>query len=260
MQISKWFILFLLYSCMGWIYESTFRTIKDRQWVNRGFLYGPVCPIYGVGAVTVSLLWHGLNGIGAAAPWWQLLLVSILGSAVLEYATSWGLEKLFHAVWWDYSNLPLNIHGRVSLFTSIGFGLAGLLIVYVLAPRVETLADLLPSPAAELLALVLMAVLASDLTLTVSALSNFRRVVKQLDDSFNSRMDLLVENVQEKSREAKSMVLLEQENAARALRSMGGAYRGALRRVRSFRYPGKSRERIEYLLRGLREHVSKKTK
>ena len=89
MWFSKYFVYFVIYSVMGWIYESIFCTIKNGKWQNRGFLYGPVCPIYGVGATAMMFIMdqaetHGLSDIA----WWQIFLIAFLGSVVLEYATS----------------------------------------------------------------------------------------------------------------------------------------------------------------------------
>lgn len=91
--IEHLFLWFLLYSCVGWIYESILVSILEKHWVNRGFLNGPVCPIYGAGAVLGILLLSGLKGHPIL-----IFLISALGASVLEYVTSWVMEKLFHAV------------------------------------------------------------------------------------------------------------------------------------------------------------------
>ena len=126
MCVSKYVCLFLVYSFLGWIFESAFCTTKSGKWENRGFLYGPIVPIYGTGAVAISLIVRLPVGRGVVLSPALIYIISVIGSAILEYATSWILEKLFHALWWDYSKLPLNILGRVSLFTSLGFGFGGL--------------------------------------------------------------------------------------------------------------------------------------
>ena len=82
--------------------------------------------------MSMMLLWHSLTQQGLTPEWYQVFLVSMVGSAILEYATSWTLERLFHARWWDYSNMPLNLNGRISVPSSVFFGLGGLLVVYVL--------------------------------------------------------------------------------------------------------------------------------
>ena len=135
MWISKYFVYFVIFSVMGWIYESAFCTIKTGKWQNRGFLYGPLCPIYGVGAASITFIVDEAEAHGLSEPaGWQIFLVAFFGSIVLEYVTSYVLEKLFHAYWWDYSDVPLNINGRVCLPASIGFGIAGLIVVYGIAP------------------------------------------------------------------------------------------------------------------------------
>ena len=106
---------FFIYSFMGWIYESIFCTIKEKKWCNRGFLYGPIIPIYGFGAVIISIFVNVSVDNHVTTPWWKVFLVSMVGSAILEYVTSWALEKIFHARWWDYSNMPLNILGQICL-------------------------------------------------------------------------------------------------------------------------------------------------
>lgn len=108
---------------------------EQKKWENRGFLYGPLCPIYGAGGVAITAIADFISAhTDATFTWWQIFLVAFLGSIVLEYGTSWALEKLFHAYWWDYSSMPLNINGRVCFPYSVGFGVAGLIVVYFIAP------------------------------------------------------------------------------------------------------------------------------
>ena len=130
MWICKYFVYFIIFSFFGWIWETIYCTVKNREWANRGFLFAPLCPIYGVGAVAIILV---ANNIGVSNyQWWHIFIIAVLGSMVLEYVTSWLLEKLFHAYWWDYSDMPLNINGRICLPCSLGFGVAGLIVIYVL--------------------------------------------------------------------------------------------------------------------------------
>lgn len=192
-MISICVCLFIIYSFVGWIYESSFCTVTSGKWENRGFLYGPVCPIYGTGAVAISVVMRALQSGGSSVEPWKVFVISVLGSVVLEFTTSWVLEKLFHAVWWDYSNLPFNVEGRISLFSSLGFGFAGLLVVYVLAPFTEEVIQELSPAAAEVLALIFVFLFAVDLTLTVSALLDFDQAVIRMEDAFNQNMDVIVD-------------------------------------------------------------------
>ena len=85
MWISRYVCLFLIYSYLGWIYETIFCTIKDRKWDNRGFLYGPVVPIYGTGAIAISFVVHFSIGRGVVLSPWLIYVISVFGSAILEY-------------------------------------------------------------------------------------------------------------------------------------------------------------------------------
>lgn len=263
MWISKYFVYFVIFSVMGWIYESAFCTIKNGKWQNRGFLYGPVCPIYGVGATAITFIVdqaeaHGISDLA----WWQIFLIAFFGSIVLEYVTSYVLEKLFHAYWWDYSDVPLNIHGRVCLPASIGFGIAGLIVVYGIAPFTKQMVGWIPPSWMELLSLILMAVVAADTTLTVSVLTHFEQNVIALESSLNQHMEQFVSSIQEKTQEASANFAEERarfsrENLERAIQNMEKAHRLALKRVQGFRSTEKEKEKRVYSREMVLESIKK---
>ena len=173
-----WFLWFMLYSFVGWLYESILCSVAGRKLVNRGFLSGPVCPIYGTGAVVVIYVLSPLKDQPAL-----LFLASAVLTTALEYATSWLMEKLFHARWWDYSKRFLNINGRVCLRGFIAFGAMSVLVVHFVHPLVVELTLRLPQRAARILAAALLFVLLSDLTLTlitVLGLDKRLRAVQEL--------------------------------------------------------------------------------
>ena len=189
MWVSRFFVWFVVYSCMGWLYETLYCTVKSGKWANRGFLYGPMCPIYGVGALGISAVYEHLRWEGGGdTAWWQIFVIAVLGSVVLEYSTSWLLEKMFHAYWGDYSDSPLNINGRVCLPASLAFGVAGLVVVYLVYPVVHRMTAGLTGPAMELVSLILMAYMAADATLTVSALTGLEENVAAVEESVNRQM------------------------------------------------------------------------
>ena len=113
----KIFYIFILYSILGWFMEVVIVSSKKRKITARGFLIGPWCPIYGFGALFITLLLRKYYNDPVA-----LFVMSFLMGTILEYVTSYLMEKLFHARWWDYSNHKFQINGRVSLTTSLGFG------------------------------------------------------------------------------------------------------------------------------------------
>lgn len=130
MKLTDYFLLFMIYSILGWICETIWCSILQKKWVlNRGFLIGPYLPIYGYGALFMILfLKKYLNDPLA------LFIMAALGASILEYITSYLMEKIFKARWWDYSDKKFHINGRICLENSILFGILGLIILYSLNP------------------------------------------------------------------------------------------------------------------------------
>ena len=128
-DIRVYFLLFMTYSFLGWVMEVTLGLIQSKKFVNRGFLIGPYCPIYGFGGLLITFLLQKYVDDPIV-----LFFMALIICGILEYVTSYLMEKIFHARWWDYSNKKYNINGRVCLDTIIPFGLLGLLIMYVTNP------------------------------------------------------------------------------------------------------------------------------
>lgn len=124
----SYFILFLIYSFIGWLFEVFLTIIKEHKYINRGFLIGPIVPIWGTGAIIISLILKRTDGI------FNLLVSSAFIGTFLEYVVNVLMEKIFRARWWDYSNLPFNINGRVWLGSSILFGIGGMCVVLYFNP------------------------------------------------------------------------------------------------------------------------------
>lgn len=138
-QIKICFLLFIIYSMMGWLMEVLCSLFYRKKFVNRGFLIGPYCPIYGCGAILITLLLNKYINDPIT-----LFIMAILLCGVLEYLTSYAMEKIFHLRWWDYSNKKFNLNGRVCLDTIIPFGVLGMLIMYVTNPFFLDKLELLP--------------------------------------------------------------------------------------------------------------------
>ena len=193
MIVSRLLIEFILFSFLGWVWESLFDTFRKHQWDNRGFLFGPICPIYGSSVVLGDLLFQGIathTGQNPAdLPVWQVFLVGMVGSAVMEYLTSYVMEKRFHARWWDYSKLPLNLNGRISLPTSAGFGAAGVLIVRYALPLYSRLDAAVSDNLAVLISLILTALLSADFALTETNLNDLLKQIQDAEAEFNSHME-----------------------------------------------------------------------
>ncbi len=140
--IADMALYFFLYSFLGWAQETVQCSIKERRFVNRGFLNGPICPIYGCGALLIFTFLLPIKR-GIASPFLAVPLVFLCGAVIasaLEYVTSWVMEKLFHARWWDYSDKKWNINGRICFWISVGWGLLTAVFVFGIQPVFEDLA------------------------------------------------------------------------------------------------------------------------
>ena len=138
-NILRYFICFLMYSCAGYILEVIDCSIEERKIVNRGFLFGPICPIYGVGSL---LIVFGLTSFRD-----NPVMLFVLGMVIttgIEYYTSYIFERIFNNKWWDYSNRIDNINGRICIGNSLFFGLSALLIIYILQPFMNNIVNNIP--------------------------------------------------------------------------------------------------------------------
>ncbi|CAC9928637.1 hypothetical protein PEPNEM18_00703 [Aedoeadaptatus nemausensis] len=131
--------LFFIYSFLGWVTEVFLKYLQYHRFINRGFLIGPYCPIYGAGAVLITVGCGMLSSFERS--WAMSFLIAFVLCGLLEYATSYILEKYFHARWWDYTQKPMNLHGRVWIGNLILFGLGGVAIAEILNPRFLAMAS-----------------------------------------------------------------------------------------------------------------------
>ncbi|MDO5519665.1 MAG: putative ABC transporter permease [bacterium] len=153
---------FFIYSFLGWIWETCFCSCKQKSFVNRGFLNGPIIPIYGIGGTVVYVTLSGFaDNVGA------LFLLGMLLATVLEYLTAAIMENAFHAKWWDYSDYKIQFQGRISLKASCLWGILSVLDVRVLGPFVLELIRRIPRRGGEYACACLIILGLIDLTVTV---------------------------------------------------------------------------------------------
>lgn len=197
MSAEKLFVLFFVYSVMGWIVEVVFVFLDTKEIVNRGFLIGPYLPIYGSGAVLMTLASIYIpsmnDSIGSS------FLVSFVLCGMLEYLTSYYMEKRFAIRWWDYSSKPMNLHGRVWIGNLVLFGLAGLLVVRFINPILFRLFERITDYQFRIAALVILIVLVTDLIFSHFILKLLRievahstgdsteKIAKEMKELFSSK-------------------------------------------------------------------------
>jgi len=153
-------LLFFAYAFLGWCIEVTLKYFQFHRFINRGFLTGPWLPIYGSGAALITIAVKGLSPLEFSVG--TTFVISFILCGVIEYLTSLFLEKRFHARWWDYSQKPMNLHGRVWIGNLILFGLGGVLIIEVINPLLLRLSGCMSFRLKEILAIALSAVFVAD--------------------------------------------------------------------------------------------------
>ena len=157
-----YFILFLIYSFVGWAIEVVVTFNKDKKFVNRGFLLGPYCPIYGFSSIIMILYLSRYRN-----SFITVFLLAVVVCSIMEYLVSYLMEKLFKARWWDYSNRKFNINGRVCLENSIWFGLLGALLIYIVNPFLFNVIAMISDKVLIIVGSVLLVIFITDLIISL---------------------------------------------------------------------------------------------
>lgn len=203
-DIENYILLFFLYGFMGWCAEVAFAACKHSRFVNRGFLNGPICPIYGFGVVLVVL---------ALRPVFSNLALLYLGSffltTAIEFLTGFLLERIFHARWWDYSTMPLNICGYVCLLFSIIWGLACMVIVRWVHPAFYRMVVTVPRLLAHILTGSLIALIITDCCATLAGirkLSERLRLLTEIAGEIHKISDSIGQSIADHTMDTKEHV------------------------------------------------------
>lgn len=170
-MIQDYIMLFFIYSILGWIMEVINGFVRTKKIVNRGFLVGPYCPIYGTGVILITILLKKYMEDRIIT-----FIMSMLICGILEYFTSYFMEKFFNARWWDYSNRKMNINGRICLETLIPFGIFSFVILYFINPFFIEILDKLPEIIEIILAVVFSIILTIDTTISFKIILNLKQV------------------------------------------------------------------------------------
>ena len=188
-------IIFFIYCFIGWFYESTlYSIVEQRRFMNRGYFLGPYCPIYGV--VIISAVYF-LQDIESHI---KVMIMGALLVTFIEYVTSYTLEKLFDARYWDYSEYPLNINGRVSVISSIFFGFTTMFGVKTLHPFLEDVVGKIPEKYRIITAIAMLVIFVIDGTMTTVSMCNLNKKCKEIYEQLNAYVDSKFEDMTDKSK------------------------------------------------------------
>lgn len=175
-EIEQYIALFFIYSFAGWVMESVNISIRNKKFTNRGFLVGPYCPIYGWGVVLITILLQKYHDDIPAT-----FFLSILICGTLEYWTSYFMEKIFKARWWDYSAKKYNINGRICLETVVPFGILGCLVMYVLNPITFKYLNMLSNSMLNIISAICFTIFITDNIVSYNVISSFTKTVKTIN-------------------------------------------------------------------------------
>jgi uncharacterized membrane protein len=178
------FLMFITFSFLGWMIETVYCSVKEKRFIYRGFLHGPICPIYGFGALSVGipLSYIKIN------PVLDIFLVYIAGAVIctfVEYIIGFIFEKFFKLKLWDYSGYPFNLHGRIWIGYSLGWGVLSLILVYLVNPLMNNFIALIPYNVKSILIVFLGSALAVDLTVTILNVTDIAKKLGELKNLFS---------------------------------------------------------------------------
>ncbi len=202
--------IFMIYAFFGWCMEVSYAALNHGKFVNRGFLNGAYCPIYGCGMVIVIAVLTPLR-----KNTFLLFTGSFLLTSILEFITGFVLEKVFHNKWWDYSNIPFNIKGYVCLKFSVYWGLACTFVMDIVHPAIYKFVVKIPHFLGMVTIIILMAVFITDIGITIATILNFNKRLKILDEiaeRIHHLSDEIGEKVYENTELAKEGTIKIKEN------------------------------------------------
>ncbi|WP_177206187.1 putative ABC transporter permease [Treponema bryantii] len=204
------FLIFIMFSMVGWISEVLYVGIfHEHKFVNRGFLYGPLCPVYGFGGVVILLLPPVLY-----ETWIPLFLASMVLCTIVEYFVSWFMEKMFHARWWDYSHYKFNIKGRICLLNSVLFGFMGLGVIRFVYPQMLRFLNWLGDFVVMVSADTIGVILTIDIFFTVRKLVDFSSTMEKIKEFGESLRDHYGNETWFRSESIEEMLASVKEHAA----------------------------------------------
>ena len=199
-ELFKLLTYFIIYSFLGWVMESTFRSVLEKKIINTGFLIGPLCPIYGIGACIMFLFLDKFYDNVLI-----LFLVSIVSLTLWEYIVGVLLEKVFNTKYWDYSNQKFNFQGRICLFNSLCWGVLGVIFIKYIHPFIQELVKKVDIHVLHYVILIATVVFLIDMIVSIVKVKNIKVTLQKIED--------LNQEIKEKLKEIKSTSKDAEKNA-----------------------------------------------
>lgn len=191
--LDQWFLFFFIYCFVGWVFESTYVSLKKRKLTNRGFMRGPFLPIYGSGAIVMLYVGLPLKGHPVYMFW-----AGLIAASSLEYVTGAVMEKIFRVKYWDYSNCFLNLNGHICFKASMAWGAFTLILNYLLHMPVEKLVLTIPAQYLQIIVVIIQVYFVADFSLAFKTAMDLRDVIIALEkfrdeiERMEKRLDVAV--------------------------------------------------------------------
>ncbi|WP_027624238.1 putative ABC transporter permease [Clostridium lundense] len=247
------FYCFCIYSFLGWTLETIYATVKKGHFVNRGFLKGTFCPIYGFGALSlIVFLYPVYNNLIL------LFMCSVILTTLIEYFTGYILEKCFNSVWWDYSDVPFNLKGRICLSFSLFWGIISIFIIKIIHPIVAKLISIIPLNAGIPLLYCLTFYFITDFATTIIEIVQIKYILKELDilsKQIKDKVAYIKENAAEKT-------LQRTENIEEKIEDLKSKYEALTNRIMNEysrlikAFPNITSKKFNHILNEIKEKIS----
>ena len=201
---SEVILFFFIYSVMGWLWETIYCSLKAGKFIYRGFLIGPYCPIYGFGIIMVLYFIEPFHN--------NLILLYIFSTIIvtlLEFFTSYFLEKIFHTTWWDYHNVPFNIQGRIALPVSAFWGVGCVLVVRIIHPFVTKIVEMLYNSYGIIIPSVILCLMAVDTLFSLLNMFSLQNFLKDFHTKLEGQAKNLKSSLKARSQHFNDFIELE---------------------------------------------------
>lgn len=236
----------MIYSFLGWCVEILYAYKNNRSFVNRGFLYGPFCPIYGFGVVFMLVSLHSFI---------DNLLLLFIGATVLtsliEYVTGFVLEKVFKSKWWDYTEDAFNLHGRICLGFSLLWGAASVIVIKVIHPMFQYLVDKLPITIGTYIFYIIILYFVLDFIFTINSLVDFKHLLMKLQIDKSDLLEKCVDFI--------SFTKRKNNNTSKKVENKFSKFILKLNHIRLIKsFPNVSSKSFDSILKPLKEKILKK--
>lgn len=253
-NICSVFLTIIIYSFVGWFFETMLHILRDRKVVKRGFLFGPICPIYGVGAIIEILILYGRT-----ENIFYLFGAGFLICGVLEFTTHLILEKCFHAMWWDYSSRRFNIQGRVYLNGLLFMGAGSAILIRFIHPLIDRLYHVMPGSLLHFITFIVYSLLIADVATTISDLKNsvgyLKRILNIAIEESQNFVDTTEEKINDVAHDIKNDIK-GNERVMEIINRLNGD-KSPLKKFRN-RYPNINFEKYKEILEIIRDKPDEK--